>query len=154
MHAPSAVMPVEGLAGTGFEGGDEPYLGDIVTVAHRFDPLEAELMCGRLRADGIPATLADVHLVQAYAFFATALGGVRVMVPATFAPQALEAIAAIEQGELLLDDGGDEEARESPDADPESLTAASLSRVAAGASGWLLLIGLIVALVRPAPMLH
>ncbi|HEX4510100.1 MAG TPA: DUF2007 domain-containing protein, partial [Burkholderiaceae bacterium] len=72
--------------------------GDFVTVARRFDPIAAELLRGRLAADGIPARLADAHLVQAYNLCAAALGGVRVMVPASWAPQALRAIAAVEHG--------------------------------------------------------
>lgn len=85
--------------------------GDYITVARRLDPIAAELLRGRLAADGIPARLADAHLVQTYSLWATALGGVRVMVPSSWAPQALRAIAAIEQGELALEDaasGGDE----------------------------------------------
>jgi hypothetical protein len=80
--------------------------GDFVTVARRFDPIAAELLRGRLAADGIPARLADVHLVQTYSLWAAALGGVRVMVPASWAPQAMRAIAAVEKGELALEDAG------------------------------------------------
>ena len=77
---------------------------DFVTVARRLDPIAAELLRGRLAADGIPARLADAHLVQTYSLGAAALGGVRVMVPASWTPQALRAIAAVEQGALALDE--------------------------------------------------
>lgn len=80
--------------------------GDFVTVARRLDPIAAELLRGRLAADGIPVRLADAHLVQAYSLGAAALGGVRVMVPASWAPQASRAIAAVEQGDLALDEAG------------------------------------------------
>jgi hypothetical protein len=135
----------------------DEYDGDIVTVARRFDPIAAELLRGRLAADGIPATLGDANLVQTYALCASALGGVRVMVPESYAKQALRAIAAIEQGDLALDDepGADEtavarEAMPDPDAAP---VAARLSRIAA-ATAALLLLGLVVELLRPGPTLH
>src|SRR4051812_37295589 len=88
---------------------DPSYDGDLVTIARRFDPIAAELVRGRLAADGIPATLGDAHLVQMSALWATALGGVRVMVPAAYAAQALRAVAAIEGGDLRLDDEGEDE---------------------------------------------
>jgi hypothetical protein len=94
--------------------------GDYVTVARRLDPIAAELLRGRLAADGIPALLADAHLVQTYSLWAAALGGVRVMVPASWVPQALRAIAAVEHGDLALDDAalaGDDAGAESRAAD-------------------------------------
>jgi len=94
---------------------DSSYDGDLVTVARRYDPIAAELVRGRLAADGIPATLGDAHLVQTSALWANALGGVRVMVPAAYAAQALRAIAAIEGGDLRLEDEDDDE-----EADPEA----------------------------------
>jgi hypothetical protein len=103
---------------------DPSYDGDFVTIARRFDPIAAELLRGRLAADGIPATLGDAHLVQAYALWATALGGVRVMVPASYAQQALRAIDAIEHGELRLEDEAEDvdegDACEPPRAAPAS----------------------------------
>jgi hypothetical protein len=134
-------------------------MSDIVTVARRFDPIAAELLRGRLAADGIPATLGDANLVQTYALCASALGGVRVMVPESYAKQALRAIAAIEQGDLALDDepGWDEPtlARDTAPDPPEATTsaAARLSRIAA-ATAALLVIGLVVELLRPGPALH
>jgi hypothetical protein len=131
-------------------GFSDDYDGDIITVARRFDPIEAELLRGRLAADGIPATLGDANLVQTYALCASALGGVRVMVPEAYAKQALRAIAAIEHGDLLLeDDGGGDDLATSPETadDAASATAARLSRIAAGTAA-LLLIGLIVELLR------
>src|SRR6478736_94289 len=95
---------------------DPSYDGDLVTIARRFDPIAAELLRGRLAADGIPALLGDAHLVQASALWATALGGVRVMVPASYVPQALRAVAAIEHGELRLEDEDDEDETEGVDA--------------------------------------
>jgi hypothetical protein len=135
---------------------DPSYDGDIVTIARRFDPIAAELLRGRLAADGIPATLGDAHLVQTYALWATALGGVRVMVPASYVPQALRAIAAIEHGELRLDDEGDEDgdddeagaAKATAEGDPSARS--RLPRQAAAAAALLLLFALLELLARPA----
>jgi hypothetical protein len=126
----------------------DDYDGDIVTVARRFDPIEAELLRGRLAADGIPATLGDANLVQTYALCASALGGVRVMVPESYAKQALRAIAAIEHGDLLLeDDAGVDEIAATPEA-PEAPDRASwFSRIVA-ATATLLLVGLVAELLH------
>jgi hypothetical protein len=141
---------------------DPSYDGDIVTIARRFDPIAAELLRGRLAADGIPATLGDAHLVQASALWATALGGVRVMVPTSYVPQALRAIAAIEHGELRLEDDGDEadaagEADatrgEAPGA-PELPGRARLPRQAAGVAALMVLFVLLELIGRLAPALR
>jgi hypothetical protein len=133
---------------------DPFYDGDIVTIARRFDPIAAELLRGRLAADGIPATLGDAHLVQTYALWATALGGVRVMVPASYVPQALRAIAAIEHGELRLEDEGDEEDDEpagaaQPSPEPGARARLRLPRQAAAVAALLLLFALLELLARP-----
>jgi hypothetical protein len=84
-----------------------PYLGDMVTVARRFNSLEAELLRGRLVADGIPATLGDAHTVQTDTLLTAALGGVRIRVPASFEEQARRTISDIEAGAFMLDEGED-----------------------------------------------
>ena len=83
---------------------DPPYPGDLVTVARRFNSLEAELLRGRLAADGIPATLGDAHTVQTDTLLTSALGGVRIRVPTSFEAQALRTIADLEAGSLALGD--------------------------------------------------
>jgi hypothetical protein len=140
---------------------DAAYDGDIVTIARRFDPIAAELLRGRLAADGIPATLGDANLVQAYALWATALGGVRVMVPASYAPQALRAIAAIEHGELRLEDEGDDGEGDGDEAEsPETrdLTPATrparLPRAAIGAAALLVLFVLLELAGRLGPVMR
>jgi hypothetical protein len=135
---------------------DPSYEGDIVTIARRFDPIAAELLRGRLAADGIPATLGDANLVQTYALWATALGGVRVMVPASYVPQALRAIAAIEHGELQLEDGGEDEEAAPADALESARvpTSSRLARLAAGAAAMLVLFALLELLARSSPLLH
>ena len=136
---------------------DPSYDGDIVTIARRFDPIEAELLRGRLAADGIPATLGDAHLVQTYALCASAIGGVRVMVPASYATQALRAIAAIEHGDLRLDDEvnvGEEPGAVDPPSRADPAAAARLPLLAAGAAALLALFVVMELLARPALPLH
>jgi hypothetical protein len=146
-----------------FFAEDPSYDGDLVTIARRFDPIAAELLRGRLAADGIPATLGDAHLVQASALWATALGGVRVMVPASYVPQALRAVAAIEHGELRLEDegegeddaeAGDEARPAAPDARGQPPVRARLSRRAAGVAALLVLFALLELLGRLGPALR
>jgi hypothetical protein len=132
----------------------DDYDGDIVTVARRFDPIEAELLRGRLAADGIPATLGDANLVQTYALCASALGGVRVMVPESYAKQALRAIAAIEHGDLQLEDeAGADEIAATSDAPDRASRISLLSRIAA-ATAALLLIGIVAELLRQGAGVH
>ena len=141
-----------GTASTPRDDAEPPRFGGIVTVAHRFHPFEAELLRGRLCADGIPATLADAHTVQTDTLLTTALGGVRVRVPAEFEAEARRTIAALERGAFALDDDdaivGDAEAP-ATDAAPRGR-----SRLAAGAAALLVAVGLLVAFARPAALLH
>lgn len=91
---------------------DEPYLGDMVTVARPYQAVEANLLRAMLEAAGIPATVADANLVQANPWMANAVGGVRVQVPASFVGKAKAAIAEYEQGAFQLE--GDESAQAEP----------------------------------------
>ncbi len=126
-------------ARTGLDDAEPPSLGDIVTVAHRFNSIEAELLRGRLCADGIPATLADAHTVQTDTLLTAALGGVRVMVPESFAPAALRTIAAVDGGAFMLAD--DEPAGEPEPEGPPAAPSGPTLAVAAG----LLLLGVLAA---------
>jgi hypothetical protein len=143
-----------------FFAEDPSYDGDLVTIARRFDPIAAELLRGRLAADGIPATLGDAHLVQASALWATALGGVRVMVPASYVPQALRAVDAIEHGELRLEDdedAGDEAdaaRREATDTGDPPPRRAPLPRQALGVAALLVLFAVLELLGRLGPALR
>jgi hypothetical protein len=82
-----------------------PHPGEMVTVARRFNSLEAELLRGRLEADGIPATLGDPHTVQTDSLLTVALGGVRIRVPTDYERQALRTIADVEDGAFALEEG-------------------------------------------------
>ena len=77
--------------------------GDFLVVARFHDPLEAQVLKDLLRSEDIPATLGDLHQVQANTLWATALGGVRLMVPAKYAPRARELMAEMQRGVLAIE---------------------------------------------------
>ena len=80
---------------------------DLFIVARYLIPMEASLMQGCMEASGIPAVLADAHLMQADLLLAPALGGVRILVPASFVQQAQSVIDAFKRGEFALDENSD-----------------------------------------------
>ena len=80
------------------------YAGDYEIVARFLNVLDAHVMCGCLQAAGIPAILADAQLVQTNSLWAPALGGARLMVPASHLAAAKEVIAAFDGGALALRD--------------------------------------------------
>ena len=51
------------------------------TVASFHDPIEAHIACGRLRAEGIAAHVADAHMGLANWEWRLAIGGVKLHVP-------------------------------------------------------------------------
>jgi hypothetical protein len=82
---------------------------DLFIVARYLIPMDAALMQGCLEASGIPAVLADAHLMQADLLLAPALGGVRILVPAQFVQQAQSVMEAFKRGEFALDENSDVE---------------------------------------------
>lgn len=108
-------------------GAASPHDGDMVTIARRFNPIEAELLRGRLAADGIPAVLGDAHTVQTDSLLTAALGGVRVRVPTSYERQALRAIADIDGGALMLAEDADVSGTPDP-ADDDRAAAFAASR--------------------------
>jgi hypothetical protein len=82
---------------------------DLFIVARYLIPMEASLMQGCMEASGIPAVLADAHLMQADLLLAPALGGVRILVPAAYVQEALAVIDAFKRGEFALDEDSDVE---------------------------------------------
>jgi len=89
------------------EAAPEEYAGDLVVVARRSTPTEAHILQARLHAAGLPAVVTDAGLVQANSLLTVAVGGVRVLVPEAFVEEALELVAALERGDLELDDDAD-----------------------------------------------
>lgn len=84
-----------------------PELGDWVTLTTVFQPLEAFMLRGLLQAAGVPAAVADAHLVQAHGLLAPAIP-VRVLVPEGCKAQAEAVLAAFHRGDYRLDEWLDE----------------------------------------------
>jgi len=88
------------------EDGNSPYDpddGDWKTLITFFSPTEAYLLRGCLQAGGVPAAVADAHLVQTQTLLAGAIP-VRVMVPERRFAQAQAVVAAFQRGDFSLDD--------------------------------------------------
>lgn len=83
--------------------------GGLETIAQFNDPVDAQLLQGRLQAEGIPAFLADANLIQTHRLLSIALGGVRVQVSADDLPRARAVLAALEAGDYALDENADPE---------------------------------------------
>ena len=125
--------------------------GELVTVTRVFNALEAEALRGCLEAQGIPATLGDVQTIQTDTLLATAMGGIRVMVPEAFARDARVALAAIERGEFAIDELPPEDEATLPEADGSSQV--GMPRLTTLVAVILLLLGLLVAL-SPGRLIH
>ncbi|MFK3740146.1 putative signal transducing protein [Massilia sp. TN1-12] len=80
---------------------------DLFEVARYLIPMEASLVQGCLVASGIPAVLADAHLMQTDLLLAPALGGVRILAPRDYLDQAQAVLAAFERGEFALGEDAD-----------------------------------------------
>jgi hypothetical protein len=81
----------------------DPSLGDWHTLTTVFSPTEAYLLRGVLQAAGVPAAVADAHLVQAHGLLAPAIP-VRVQVPESRLDEGKAVLAAFERGEFGLSD--------------------------------------------------
>ena len=77
---------------------------DLYVVARYMIPMDANLAQGCLEASGIPAMLADAHLMQTDLLLAPALGGVRLLVDASNVRQAYAVLEALARGDYALDE--------------------------------------------------
>lgn len=77
---------------------------DLYVVARYMIPIDASLAQGCLEASGIPAMLADAHLMQTDLLLAPALGGVRLLVDAANVQQAYAVLEALARGDFALDE--------------------------------------------------
>ncbi|HVZ51534.1 MAG TPA: DUF2007 domain-containing protein [Pseudolabrys sp.] len=75
---------------------------DFVTIARVSTPAEAEMLRSRLEVEGVPAAVADAHTVQALSLMALAVGGVRVLVPASYADRAMAVVKGVASGDFAL----------------------------------------------------
>ncbi len=91
----------------------DPELGDWKTLVTFFSPTEAFLLRGVLQAGGVPAAVADAHLVQTHTLLAGAIP-VRVLVPERRMAEAEAVMAAFQRGDFSLPDDA-----LPPDEDPD-----------------------------------
>ncbi len=86
--------------------GNSPYdpaEGDWKTLTTFFSPTEAFLLRGVLQAGGVPAAVADAHLVQTHTLLAGAIP-VRVLVPEHRFAEAEAVVVAFQRGDFSLTD--------------------------------------------------
>jgi hypothetical protein len=70
----------------------------LTTVASFRDPWEAHLFCGRLEAEGVPATVNHEHHIWVNWPISTGLGGAKVQVPSSRAYEAQTVLAKCLEG--------------------------------------------------------
>ncbi len=70
-------------------------MSKLVTITSFTDTLEANIVKGRLKAESIPAFLADENHINANLFMSNALGGVKLKVPSEYEQQARAIIKTI-----------------------------------------------------------
>jgi len=83
---------------------EQPYMGDWIIVARYLSYSEVHLLKSCLEAAGIPAAVADAQLVQTDALLMPAMRGASLRVPAAYATEAGEVIAAFKRGDFRLDE--------------------------------------------------
>jgi hypothetical protein len=79
----------------------------LVAVARFPDPIEAHIACGRLRAEGIDAHVADAHMGLANWEWRLAVGGTRVLVDERDVALARNVIRDLDAGRYALDAGSE-----------------------------------------------
>ena len=75
---------------------------DWVIVDSFIDVIHADIVRGRLEAEGIPAILGNRHLVSAEWMYSQAMGGVQILVPLEQIDDARAVIAQIDSGEFSV----------------------------------------------------
>lgn len=75
-----------------------------VVCATFWNMIEAHIAKGRLQAEGIPAFLDNEHFVTADWFVNIIVGGVKLLVPPSYAVQAAEVMVAIQAGQFVVED--------------------------------------------------
>lgn len=80
------------------------------TIARYPDPIEAHIACGRLRAEGIDAHVADDGMAVANWEWRLAVGGTRLRVPEAEAERARRVLGELDAGGFALDGEGEADA--------------------------------------------
>ena len=86
----------------------------LTTVARFTDPLEAQIACGRLRAEGIDAHVADAHMGLANWEWRLAVGGTRVLVDEADVEFARRVMRDLDAGRYALDAESNDEPLQEP----------------------------------------
>lgn len=94
----------------------------MITVATFSFPHEAHIAKLKLDAKGIPAFVADEHTINMQWLYSSAIGGVKLQVPAPFVEQATEALAEDLSDLLESDDEDDREEPRCPTCGSQALT--------------------------------
>jgi hypothetical protein len=97
----------------GKDAQDDSQRGDLVILTRFFSPTEGHLLKGCLEANGVPAYVADSHLVQAYQPLSDAFGGVRVMVHESDLAEAAAIVTSFNAGEFAIDEDYDIDSEQS-----------------------------------------
>jgi Putative prokaryotic signal transducing protein len=141
---PSSSLPYPAHArmASDTQADEEPPHGDLVTVTRVFNSLEAEMLRGCLVSEGIPATLGDAQTIQTDTLLTVALGGIRVMVPSSFAEAARQTVNAFERGELAIDELPADSEPAAPEVESEATSGFRMSPAA-----WAVLAIVVVAVV-------
>lgn len=84
------------------------------TVASYHDPIEAHIACGRLRAEGIAAHVADDQLAVANWEWRLAVGGIRLRVAEDDAERARRVLRELDAGGYALEPPQDAKLRPTP----------------------------------------
>lgn len=80
----------------------------VTTIVARYaDPIEAQIACGLLQAEGIDVHVGDAHMALANWEWRLAIGGVKLHVPDHQLEQAREVIRRLDAGEFALVDDDD-----------------------------------------------
>ena len=138
----SLPFPANARMASDTQADEEPPHGDFVTVTRVFNSLEAEMLRGCLQAEGIPATLGDAQTIQTDTLLTVALGGIRVMVPASFADAARQTVDAFERGALAIDELPDDAEPATPEVETATTSGLRMSPAV-----WVVLAIVVVAVV-------
>lgn len=94
----------------------------MITVATFSFPHEAHIAKLKLDAKEIPAFVADEHTINMQWLYSSAIGGVKLQVPAPFVEQAIQALAEDFSDLLESDDEDDREEPRCPACGSQALT--------------------------------
>ncbi len=81
----------------------------LVAIASFETAFEAHLALGLLQAEGLPAVIADEHMVSLYSALTYAVGGVRLLVREPHMARARAILAARQRGDYRIDELPDQD---------------------------------------------